>query len=267
LIFLQNLKNIMKSRPIWLWGVSFVGFWLFMGVFVFTSDYNIPKSMIHSYAGVWFALDSVISVSSIGVTMAYTIYYSSNSVAYLFKNSKLTPLRYYVDSILSSGIAFVILGLVLTGLTCLFFFIKFHTIIIPSLFIYSVALFFVSGIIFYSLSSILVILFNNWLGLKNINFISFISLFIGMGFGYTIIYSQIPVTLLYGNFVTPLEYLYVYSFDAQIPTEVLANPYSKFINLDYTVISVIIWITILIIASIISIKNIRGSNIEEARMT
>lgn len=129
------------------------------------------------------------------------------------------------------------------------------------------ALFFISGIIFYSLSSILVLLFNNWLGLKNINFVSFISLFIGMGFGYTILYSQIPVALLYGNFINPLEYLYIYSYDAQVPNVVLINPYSKFVNLDYAVISVIIWITILIIASIIAIKNIRGCYIEEARMT
>jgi hypothetical protein len=267
LILLQNLKSIIKSGPIWLWGISFVAFWLFMGVFIFTSDFNIPKSMIHSYAGIWFSLDSVISVSSVGVTMAFSIYYSSNSMAYLFRNSKLTPMRYYLDSVLSSGIAFVVLGLILTGLTGLFFFIKFHTLVLPNLLIYSVALFFISGIIFYSLSSILVLLFNNWLGLKNINFISFISLFIGMGFGYTILYSQIPVTLLYGNFINPLEYLYIYSYDAQVPNVVLINPYSKFVNLDYAVISVIIWITILIIASIIAIKNIRGCYIEEARMT
>ncbi len=267
MIFTPNLRSILKSRPIWLWGISFVVFWLFMGVFVFASDYSIPKNMLHEYAGVWFALDSIISVSAIGVTMSYSIYFSSNSLAYLFRNSKMSPLRYYLETMASAGVAFVILGSILMLITGIFFYIKFHIFELPNLIAYSIVLFFISGIIFYSMAATLVIVFNNWLGLRNINFISFISLFLGMGFGYTALYSKLPSNIMYGNFITPLEYLYVYSFDSKTPTSVLVNPYSEPIKLNLAILSIFIWTIILMLLAIFTIKNIKGSYIEEARMT
>ncbi len=259
------IKSLLKNKAVWFWGVMYVIIWLLMGVFLWSSTVN--KEYLKEYAGIWYAIDSIFSISFVSVSLSYGMYYSSTSLAYLFKNSSLKPSKYYFNYLISVGLFFVIIGTVLEFIETILFKIKFGIIILPSNFYLSILLFFVSGIIFYSFSIVLVILINNYVGLKNISFVSFIPMILGMFFGYSALYVKIPDYLLYTNFYTPTLYLYLYSYVLKTPWIILSDPFSGNVNLDFCILSLLIWLAILIFMSIYLLTKIRASDIEEARIT
>ncbi len=265
MFFRYTLKSLFRNKTIWFWGIIYVVIWLLMGVFLWSSSIDIKY--IKEYAGIWFAVDSIFSISAIAVSLSYGIYFASTSLAYLFRNSSLKPKKFYFDNLISVGIFFIIIGTFLELRETILFKIKYGIIIFPSNFPLSILLFFVSGLIFYSFSIILVILINNYVGLKNISFVSFIPMILGMVLGYSALYVKIPDSLLYTNFYTPTLYLYVYSYVLKTPWIVLSNPFSGNVNLDLCIISLIGWLAMLIIISIYLLTKIRASNIEEVRNT
>ena len=265
MIIRRFMISLLKSKPLWFWSIGFIIFWLFMGVFIFTDNINLRGAEIENYASIWFSVDSTISVSAVGVTIAYVIYYSSTALAYLFRNSRLTPLRYYLETSTSVGLTFTIIGAVIMVATTALFYVKFGIIVYPKLMYLSIILFFFSGMMFYSLSTILMVTFNNWLGLRNVNFVPFIPLFLGYGFGYTILYAQLPSWLTYSNFISPMEYLYIYAFLGNVPRLELISPNSPEVSLIYSTLSFVIWLFLFIVLSLGTIRLIKASYIEEAR--
>ncbi|MCL5681463.1 MAG: hypothetical protein M1515_05440 [Candidatus Thermoplasmatota archaeon] len=265
MILKPYLKSLFSSKIILFWSVGFVIFWLFMGVFVFTAGLSLSGNGIIGYASIWYSVSSILSIAAIGVSISFSIYYSSSSLAYLFRNSKLSSYRYYLESSIATGVFFTAVGIIFLFVLMAFFYLKFHVIIYPHILWLSIILFLSSGILFYSLSVILVLIFNNWLGLKNINFISFIPLFLGYGFGYSALFYELPGGLLYSNIISPLEYLYVFSFTGQTPWVELINPLSKHVSIVLCASSLIIWIIILLTMALLLIRRIKGSYVEEAR--
>ncbi|WP_153274122.1 hypothetical protein [Picrophilus oshimae] len=265
MILKSYIKSLFSSRTIWFWSVGFIIFWLFLGVFVFPQDINKSSFDIINYASLWYSLTSILSVAAIGVSISFSIYYSSSSLAYLFHNSKLSSYRYYLESSVATGLFFTGTGTVLMMFMALLFYIRFHVIVYPHIFWLALILFFSSGLFFYSLSAALVVIFNNWLGLKNINFVAFIPLFLGYGFGYSALYGSLPHWLLYSNFVSPYEYLYMMSFTGRVPFSNILNHASTHASILLCSVSVLIWMVIFIFAALLLIKSIKASYVEEAR--
>lgn len=262
MIFRYMIKSLFKNRMIWFWGIFYVSFWLILGVFVWSNGMEI--NYLKDYAATWYAFDSIISISSISVSLSYSIYFSSTSLSYLFKNSRLSSYEYYIESIISIAIFFIIVGILLGLIEILLFKIKFNIWIIPSNIPFLIILLFISGLIFYSFSIVMVILINNYAGLKNINFVSFVPMLLGWLFGYSVIFFKMPNYVIYSNFITPLAYAFVNVFlNHQVYVE-LSNPNSGIVNIQFCALSIFIWLIVLIIGSIYLLKRIRAKNIEEA---
>ncbi|MGC9166898.1 MAG: hypothetical protein ACP5GR_04540 [Thermoplasmata archaeon] len=265
MLFKYILKTLLKNKTVWFWGLLYVTIWLFLGVFVWGN--SIDRNYLKDYAGIWFAFDSIISISSISVTLSYSIYYASSSLAYLFRNSSMKPFKYYMENMFSIGTFFVIMGTILELIEIILFSIRFNMIILPNNIILTVILFFISGMIFYSFSMILVIIMNNYLGLKNVGFVSFIPMIISWLLSYSILYIKLPSYVIYSNFITTLTYIFTYSFIEKTPSIILTDPFSPHINVFICTLSIIAWLILLMPICIYSLSKIRASSIEEARVS
>ncbi|WP_337860682.1 hypothetical protein [Ferroplasma sp.] len=258
------IKNIISSKRLWAFGVFFMIFWLFMGAYVFGFVSYNQSTVLYS-SSVWFGIISVVAVSTLAITVALSIYYASFSLSYAFKFSKLKPYQYTINFMLASAIMGTIMGIVMMVFTSLFFGNKSGYKIIPKFPLEILGISALGSIFMFLLAMLLIIAVNNYLGLKNVSFVSFIPLLLTYIFGFTQLSIKLPEYLIYLSPFTEISDLLFYLFDGHSPRRILDNPASSIINPYYLAFYLSMWIVIFFIVDIILLKRIKPANIEEAR--
>ena len=261
------LKSMLKNKNIWGWGLFFMLFWIFMGAFVFGTNFPDQKIYFQYDASIWFGLLGLISTSTMATSVAYSIYYGNSSLAYGFRFTTLKPSRY----ISSFAISTSIIGGMLSGFMLLFTFLLFSYrsgfLLTPTFPYMSIIIGFASGAFMFLLASIIIVIVNNYLGLRNVSFASFIPMILTYLFGFTQINTSLPPFIVYGSPFTDISDLLIWSYyGREIPVNLSGSLQNGGqINLVVQVIMLVLWIIILSILSFMLIRKIKPKSIEEGR--
>ncbi|MHB8361037.1 MAG: hypothetical protein ACYDAO_06275 [Thermoplasmataceae archaeon] len=262
------LKSMLRNKNIWGWGLFFMVFWLFMGAFVFNYNTTNTRSSYLYLASTWFGLIGLISTSTISTSIAYSIYYGNSSLAYVFKFTKLRPSGYISSFMLSTAIVGAILSAFMLLFTFIFFSYKSGYMLVPTFSYISIVVGLASGTFMFLLASIIIIVVNNYLGLRNISFATFIPMILTYLFGFSQLNISLPSYIVYGSPFTDISDLFIRSYDGKpIPINLSdpANYSSSMINPYYQAIILGMWIIILTVISLMLIRRIKPRPIEDAR--
>ncbi|MGP6206821.1 hypothetical protein ACNF42_02130 [Cuniculiplasma sp. SKW3] len=241
-----------------------MAFWLIMGAFLF--GYK-PTSHLYDldYTSTWFSIIALYSISTIGTTVAYSLYYSNASLNFAFKFTKLS-LKHFLISILSGIIiASVILGGIILTLSTTLFTARSGRIISPVFPYYALIISALGGIIMFGISGSLTVVVNNYFSLKNINLLSLLTTILSYIFGFSQISAPLPKWLVYGNPFSEIIDLSYYSFSGSSPHLILSNPSSPILDVYYLSAGLIVWSLSLAGVFIFLIPKIRPAPMEEAR--
>ncbi len=257
-------RAIITNRNLLFWGVLFMLFWLIMGAFAFGFK---PETKIFNleYTSTWFALIALYSISTIGTTVAFSLYYGNSAIGYAFKYTHLTRWNLTLSIILAVSLGGILLGSFMLSLSVIFFSLKAGYIILPALPYYSIIVEIAGGIIMFLISGCLLLLVNNHFSLKNISFISFVPTILSYIFGFNMLSSGIPPLLAISNPFSELIGLFYYSYSGTYPSSVLSTGSGPHLNPIYLGVGLILWIVILFILFAWMISGIRPVSSEEAR--
>lgn len=258
------IKNIITNKSLWAWGVFFSVFWLFMGAFVFGFELS-SKSVSLYTAAIWYAIIALISTSTISTTVAFSVYYASSSLSYVFRFTELKPYKYVMNFIFAAIITGLIMGTFIMVFTSLFFGLKSGYRLIPVFPLEALSIYLLSSIFMFLLALILIIIINNYFSLKNISFVSFIPMILTFIFAFTQLSISLPKYLIYLSPFTEISNLLFYLFYGHDSVMVFNNPFSGTINPHLLIIFLSAWIIVLLICGIILIRKIKPVNIEEGR--
>lgn len=264
MISLYYVKAIIKNRNLIFWGVLFMAFWLVMGAFLFDFHPSVYEYNI-DYTSTWFSIIALYSISTIGTTIAYSLYYSNSSLNFAFRFTSLTRTNFFLSISSGVGIVSIFLGTIMLLISSFVFSIRSHIIILPVLPYYSLIISVAGGIIMLCISGSLTVIINNYFSLKNINFLSLLTTILSYIFGFSQISISLPVWLVYSNPFSEIIDLYYYSFSGSLPHLVLSNPSSSTLNIYYIVFCLLIWILSLSAVFAYTVPKIRPVSKEEAR--
>ena len=127
--FRTSLLHYLLNPYSWFWGVVFMSFWAAMSAFVFSK--GTPEQYLLHHFGSTYGQLLILCVGSVAIGIVNSLYYSSFSVRFITKYSKLSTKRFYVEHFLSTIIALMIFALVLWLLQVSFYFIKFGEVYLP----------------------------------------------------------------------------------------------------------------------------------------
>lgn len=257
-------KSIMTNRSLWGWGVGFMMFWLFMGAFVF--GFNSSTHSIALYnAAVWFGLIALISASTLATSISQTIYYANTSLAYSFRYTRLTPRAYIGNLMGSTSIMGGLMGGILMLFTFIFFSDKSGYTLIPASPVYSIIVALASGAFMFLLATVLIIIVNNYLGLRNNSLASFVPSILTYVFGFSQLGLQLPMWLIYASPFTEMADLFFQSYYGHPAFSVMSDITSKMVDPNYLIAGIVIWIVVLSVLVSYLVRRISPRPIEEGR--
>lgn len=268
LLFKMLLKEMLKNPYAWGWGFFFISFWLIMGAYVFSMEIpkGLPTEAYLSYTSSWFSMSLVLSFSALAVGIVYSSYYSSFSLRYLTKYSTLNSKRYYMISLVSTTIFFMIFLMLLGIETFLIYSLRFGVSLAPKnpveLSLASV----LSTLFIYVLSSSIAYLIIVLKKPKLVTFASFLPLVISYPLLFLQLFLDIGYAVVLSPFNTLNSLLYRYYSGMEVPKgPLMGSQPSATIDPLYFWASLVSWIIFLSMLNVILIGKQRGVSIEELR--
>ncbi len=259
-------RSLLTNKSLWGWGVLFMGFWLVLGAYIFVQSGEIATAQAAlAYTADWYGIIALFSLSSLSTSIAYSIYYASPALAYCFRYTKLRPITYLLNLLGSSSFLGVFLSLIMLGGTYALYSTRFGFNLKPSDIPAAVIFSALSGAFMLALSSFLVLVVNNYLGLRNVSFVSFVPLLLSYVFGFGQLFTSLPTVLLYSSPMTAMIDLLYHFYSGYAPTVVLTNPSSAALDWRLMAASLTAWTLVLLLTSGFLLGRIRPRSIEEAR--
>ncbi len=259
-------KALAFNKSLWGWGVGFMMFWIVMGAYVFNSPGSFSSTgSAMEYSAGWIAFINLLSSTTVSISVANSVYYANASLVYTSKFTKLKPTKYMVDLITPTIVVNLVIGSIVLLLSSELFSLRAGFSIYPQQILLFLGLLLITGLFMFLVGVSLVLLANNYLGLKNISFIIAIPQMLAYAFGLTTLNLGLPNWIVYGSpFNDILRLAYQFFYGKSLPLN-LATGTGTLANPIWFIFSLLAWIFILLIISIILIRKIRYRSIEEAR--
>lgn len=258
------LKSLLSNRNMWGWGVGFMVFWLFMGSYIF--GFNMTNRIESlGYASVWFSLIGLISGSTIATSVGYSVYYANSSLAYSFRFSKLKPSGYILNLMGSTSLVGGIIGAFIIAFSIILFSSRSGFLLLPAQPYLSIVIFFLTGMFMFLLSIVLVILANNYTGLKSIAFIVFVPQLLSYLFGFSELGIPLPSAVVYASPFSEISRLLFQTYYGKASPLNMSNGSGPLLNPYILVACLLFWITLLFVIATLLVIRIRPMPIEEGR--
>jgi len=266
MLFIYFSKALLRIKSLWGWGVLFMGFYIVLGAFLFSNGLpnNLPVSAYISYTSSWYALINLYTLSTLAISLSNSILFSTHSLAYSFKFTKLNPRSYLLNYVASSSIVGMILSAFIIIATYASFSYKFNMNIYPSNLPFMIITILISSIFMYAFSTMLVLILINYLGLKNQQFISFIPLLLGFGFGFGQLYISLPTALLYASPFTVISSLLYHGYSGyDVPVSFIYG--NGTLDINILILSLAAWTISLLLIDLLLLNRIKPRYVEEMR--
>ncbi|MDG6991435.1 MAG: hypothetical protein JRM99_08490 [Nitrososphaerota archaeon] len=258
-------KGILSNRNLWFWGVAFMLFWLVLGAFEFSQAVPRSGDALLSFTSSWYGVIALYSLSSLAISIAYTIYYASSALAYGFRYTRLTPASYIGTLMGSSSALGVVLSAIMLVATYGLFSWRFGTALVPSDPLGAVAVSAMGGVFMMGFAMLLVLVVVNYVGLRSINLVTFVPLILAFGLGYSQLLSSMPQWLLYSSPYNAIQSLLYLAYSGTPAPVEFTNPTAATLDWPYLVVSLVAWIAALLLADSVLLRRLRPRQVEEGR--
>lgn len=259
------VKGILHNKHIWFWGIAFAVFWLLLSAFELSQNIaHTPDAML-TVTSSWFGIVALFSLSSIAISIAYTIYYASSSLSFSFKYTKLTPQSFVSTLVGSSAILSVMLGGIVGAVTYGVFSIHFGAAVPASNLCGVLAVAALSGMFMMTFAMLLVLIAVNYIGLKSVTLIMMIPLILAFWLGDTQMYSNMPLAAIYASPYNSIQSLLYLAYQGKNVYAQLYNTATPALQWPLLVVSVTAWIAVLLAADIYLLRRLKPRQTEEAR--
>ncbi|AWR98544.1 hypothetical protein [Metallosphaera hakonensis] len=255
------------------WGLLFIVFWAIIGAFVESASLppHLPNEAYEFYTSSWYGVLILLSFSSIGVSLMYSVAYHTGSIPYLLRSSKMKALDYILGLTISGVVTSLIYSLILLALVDLFFSYHFGFQISPA----NLPLILISGIFagifFTSFSLFLQLLVIKYLGfnLATNQIVSFVPLILGYAFGFASLYTNLG-NLVYGSPFADMEYLlvegyYGHQIHLRALDSVTASSSGDLFSVGIGSMTLVVWIALLFSISLLIFNRMYYRNIYESK--
>jgi hypothetical protein len=265
----MNAKSLLTNPSLFFWSILFIEFWVFMWAYVFGGSSGIPpmEEAVRAYTAMGYGNLLMLSLSGACTTIANSLLYSSRSVRFITKYTKLSPTRFLIENLLSSlAVLLVISGIMFMSVFFVFS-SKFGLFPLPvnpaglaigtfigTLFIYALSLF---------LNFIIIVL-------KAPKSASFLISFLSLILGYTA-YMALWVDFGVASYILPFNCIVsvcYYFFTGQSPPtgNYFTQHTGTLVDANLALASLMIWVIMLIILDVVLLKKMRGIGLEEMRI-
>ncbi len=255
-------KALLSNKRLWMMGVIQMFVWLGLIVYVFSQG---PANALIPYTGVWYGYIVLASLSTLSVTIAATVLYSSASLAYGFRYTKLSPTSYATLMLESSAIMGIVFGAIQLVATYAIISARFGQYIPPSDPVAGLLLSVLAGAFMLMFGMMLALVAVNYTGLQSQGFLNFVPIMLTIVLGLSQAFVPLPAALLYISPFNAIESLLYSAYSGSVPHVQLTDPTSAVLQWPYLLVSLIVWVTILLLSNGVLLRKLRPRNIEEAR--
>ncbi len=257
-------SSLLRDKSLWGWGIGFMFFWLYMGAFVFNSYSGTEEEWLFTASG-WFSIIGLIAASIVATTISYSIYYSTSSLVYVFKYTNFSPRSYVLNLVGGSSLVSAVIGTIIILFTAVLFSIRSGFAVVPMMPVQAVFLFILTGIFMFLFSLIMVILVNNYLGMKNRSFVNLLPQLLSYIFGFSEFGTPLPMSVIYASPFSDIPRLLFMVFSGKESPQNMSSFTGPVVNSYILLASLLSWIGVMFIISMLMIGKIRSRSIEEGR--
>ena len=261
----MNTKSLLTNPYILFWSILFIEFWVLMWAYVFGSYIPQTEEGVRIYSATAYGTLLMLSLSGAAVTVASSLLYSSKSIRYVTKYTKLSPSRFLLENLSSSLIALLTISAVMFSSVLVVFFVRFGFFVLPMNVVglsFSIVL---STLFMYALSLFLNLLIVVTRAPKSASFISFLPLILAFT-----AYSSLWIDIKNAAYLSPFNCIVsicYYYFSGQVPPtgNFFMQGEKTLVNMGLTVASLVAWLALLIILDVVLLKKMRGIGVEDIR--
>jgi hypothetical protein len=116
-----------------------------------------------------------------------------------------------------------------------------------------------------TLSTLLVTIAVNYVGLQSMSLVSFVPLLLAFGLGFTQLFTSLPVALTYLSPYNAIDSMLYQAYSGNPATVQLVNPSSTALQWPYLLVSLVGWIAALLLADSFLLQRLRPRQVEEGR--
>lgn len=261
----MNAKSLLTNPYILFWSILFTEFWVLMYAYVFGNYIPQVEEAVRGYTATAYGNLLMLSLSGASVTIASSLLYSSKSIRYVTKYTKLSPSRFLLENLTSSLIALLAISAVMYISITGVFYAKFGFALMPINIAGLAFSVFISTLFIYALA-----LFLNFLVIilrapKSASFISFLPLILAFT-AYAALWVDFGNVTYFSPFNCIVSVCYYYFSGKEPPTGNFFAPNGQnLVNVSLAMASLIAWLVVLMLLNLILLRKMKGVGIEEIR--
>ncbi len=258
-------RAVLTNPALWFWGVVFMAFWFVLGAYVFSGGLAPGHSAESAYTSAWFAVITLFSLTTLAMSVASSITYGTSALAFGFRYTRLSPVRYTSALIVAAAAMAVLLSLVMVAVVSGLFSTHFGSTMLPANLPAMIGVAVLSGAFMMGLATTLVLVVINFLGLRHMNFIEFFPLILSYIFGFTQLFLSVPAWVLYLSPWNDMESLLYQAFSGTPARVVLGTTTSPVLSWPISVGALALWVAVLVGLATVLLGRIRSVSIQEGR--
>jgi len=264
--FNLNLKLLLTNPSLIFWAIIFIEYWVFMWAYVFSAGLPPIEEAVKNYVSLAYGSLVVISLSAAATSICYELIYSSKSIKFVTKYTKLSPSRFLAENFASCFIVLLFVSAVLfislIGLSCY----KFGILVLPENALGLVAISLLSAIFLYALSAFLSLLLVVLRAPKSASFLSFIPLIMSF-LAYGSLWTDFKILAYVSPFNCIMALCYHFFSGRQPVTGAfLMSNGENLMSVSLSAVSLIAWTLALLILVVVLLRKMKGVGIEEIRL-
>jgi hypothetical protein len=262
---LPYTRAVLRNPNLLFWGIAFMAFWFVLGAYVFSVGLPLNRPSEVAYTAAWFAIIALFSLTMIAMSIAASMTYGTDALAYSFRYTRLTPTSYVLSLLVAASVVGLLFSFVMAGLVSGLFSAHFGRGIWPTNLWGLLGVSVLSGAFMMGLGAVLVLIVVNYLGLRSLSFIEFVPLVLSYIFGFSQLYVTLPSIVLYLSPWNDMESLLYQSFRGVPATVTLTVSGSPPLDWVVCVAALAGWVVVLVGASSWLLARIRSVSIQEGR--
>ena len=262
---LPYTKAVLRNPNLLFWGIAFMAFWFVLGAYVFSAGLPLNRPSEEAYTAAWYAVIALFSLTILAMSIATSMTYGTEALAYSFRYTRLTPASYVVSLMTAAGVIGLLFSLLMAVLVSGLFSAHFGTPIWPSNLVGLVGVSVLSGAFMMGLGTALVLVVVNYIGLRSMSFIEFLPLVLSYIFGFAQLFVALPKIVLYLSPWNDMESLLYQAYRGAPATVTLGASGSPALDWPLCIAGLVGWVIVLVGVSSQLLGRIRSVSVQEGR--
>ncbi|BBG23405.1 hypothetical protein [Sulfuracidifex tepidarius] len=259
------LKSLLRDRRTLTWSVFFSLSLEFFSIFYLNRMNDINAGLVRQASGLMYSLMLMMSMAFSSVAIGRSFVEQSRSFGYIFRFSKMNGKSYLIQLVGGVATVYIILSGLFVLFTVFMFDMKYSTLVFPRNLAELVLFSMLGGMSILGTTLVVDQLVLKFQGRRNLNFIQFLPVFLYFTFDWAIIEGGAHGSEFYMSPFLSSTYLMINAYGGTSSFWFnVSTPYT--VNLLLSVISVVSWVTSLMLLDAFILKGIYLTPEEEERV-